>query len=503
MQRILSIKDAEAHPDFADFDTKLKEVPLGDNVFYDRSCYLRHVAMAASGGGWMTDYDTSPLNIDPAVYGSSLPNDGQFTTYETHVPSLIVGNSAEWERVATSLVREGMAAKGRGESLFSDMHALLALTEKKEVIVHYPLAVRQATEFMEVMSHDLDANWIRDMMRRHGLSHNSCEETKDILALHFSHASTDRFDFLEARPLLIAEFLTRWSKLCEGPDFNFDSSASTASSGGAMHANADETDVSLYDTDGTMAISRENSFLYVHVPQTGGLIVENSPLFNDVWLHHEVGSHHDIESMTKDSEKRGISDFTKAAHIRHPCDRFIDAYEFMTSDQANHGDKIWTGEHIGDKSIDKFVAEIEKNPEELLREAHFSPMWHYLFHSDGTYGLDITMCQETWTESLDKLSSDFQVPVPDELKINEAMTHQQSKCQDLRPETVAAIERIYHMDYCVFGYDALPQTSCPLHDLSKDDLTQRYKTCSAQKEVPVSKLPPAKSPIVDEASLWK
>ena len=438
----------------------------------------------------MTDYDTSPLHLDPAVYGMNLPNDGQFTTYERHVPSLIVGNSGEWERVANALIREGMAAKERGEDLFSDMHALLALTEKEEAIVHDPLVVRQPVDFMEVMSHDPNV-----------LSHSVCEETKDILALHFSHASTDRFDFLEARPLLIAEFLTRWSKLCRGPEFNFDPSAPTTSIDDPK-PEGDATGTSKYETDGTMAISRENSFLYVHVPQTGGPIVEHSSLFNDAWPHHQVGSHHDIESMMKDADERGISDFTKAAHIRHPCDRFVDAFEFMTSDQANDGDRAWANEHIGDKSIDEFVLEIEKNPEDFIHEAHFSPMWKYLFHSDGTYGLDITMCQETWAESLDKLSSGFNVPVQDELKTNEAMTNQQSKCQDLRPDTVAAIERIYRMDYCIFGYDALPQGSCPQHDLSKDDLTQRYKTCTAQENVPASKLLPAKSPIVD-ASLAK
>ena len=48
LQRILSIKDAEAHPEYADVVAKLdNDVPLGDFVFYNKSCFLRHFAMAA------------------------------------------------------------------------------------------------------------------------------------------------------------------------------------------------------------------------------------------------------------------------------------------------------------------------------------------------------------------------------------------------------------------------------------------------------------------------
>ena len=111
MQRVLSIKDAEAHPEYTDIDAKLKDVPLDLASEYNRACYLRHFAMAALGGGWMSDYDTIPVNMNAKVFKKDLPNDGRFTTYEGHVPSLIVGSASEWDRVSKALLREGIASK--------------------------------------------------------------------------------------------------------------------------------------------------------------------------------------------------------------------------------------------------------------------------------------------------------------------------------------------------------------------------------------------------------
>ena len=114
-------------------------------------------------------------------------------------------------------------------------------------------------------------------------------------------------------------------------------------------------------------------------------------------------------------------------------------------------------------------------------------MWQWLFQPDGTYGLDITMCHETWSDSVDKLSKDYSLTVPVSLKTTDALVKHQSKCQDLRPDTRAAIEQIYQMDYCIFEYEALPQQHCPQHDLSSVQMTQKHNACcstaaASQKE---------------------
>ena len=455
---------------------------MGPDPVYDRSCYLRHFAMAVSGGGWMTDYDAVPYHMNAAIFGKNLPNDGQFTTYETIVPSLIVGNSAEWERVANALLAEGVNAGSNEElgfkvngrlRLFSDMLALKALIERNEVIVTKPQSVFEAHNWLEIMDWDLDI--MAEYLDRGTLLQQSCERSKHIMALHFSHSAVAKSGYLpEDRPGLIAAFLDRWSKLCGGPNFHFSDSKSSGEG-----EQSSEDGAHLYDTDGTMAISRENSFLYVQVPRTGGSALEQSSLFKDALSRHPIGGLRPIDIIMKDAEEREITNFVKAAHIRHPCDRFVDAFDYLSSSSSNPGDKELKNTFIGNKSIDEFVMELEQNPELFNRVAQFTPMSSFLFHPDGTFGIDVALCHETWDEGLNRLSNDFNLPVPRELYSNESTPSPHRTCADLQPETRAAIERIYQLDYCVFGYDSLPQSSCPQHDLPQEHFTERYSACSA------------------------
>ena len=243
LQRILSIKDAEAHPEYADIVAKLdNDVPLGDFVFYNKSCFLRHFAMAALGGGWMSDYDTIPLNIDGEIDGRNFPNDGKFTTFEGHVPSLIVGSGEEWDRVSRALLQEGVNAGANEElgliregkrRLFSDMFALAELVQKGEVIVNVPHFVFQAHDAGDAMASKI-MSWDDETFASNLHNKPHCENTKHIKALHFSHFATESIGYPgDDRPILIAAFLDRWSKLCNGPSFHFDDGAGTDTNAGA------------------------------------------------------------------------------------------------------------------------------------------------------------------------------------------------------------------------------------------------------------------------------
>ena len=110
-------------------------------------------------------------------------------------------------------------------------------------------------------------------------------------------------------------------------------------------------------------------------------------------------------------------------------------------------------------------------------------MWRYIFQSDGTYGIDATLCQESWDESLNKLK-DFNLRIPDALYTKHALENSYSKREGLIPETRAAIKRIYQLDYCVFQYDDLPQQSFPQLNISPKEFTKRYQACTA----PMSRL---------------
>lgn len=357
---------------------------------------------------------------------------------------------------------------------------------------------------IEIMAWDL--NVMSEYLGRGTSLQQHCEETKYIMALHFSHAATNKFGYLpDERPILIAAFLDRWSKLCGGPAFHFGDDAGIEDSpSNTDDASSNAISDALYDTDGTMAISRENSFLYVHIPKTGGSTFDQSSLFSDALSHHQIGGHHPIDAITKNAEEREMSDFVKAAHIRHPCDRFVSAFAYLTSDICNSGDKEWRNTYIGDKSIDEFVLELEQKPK-LLQWAHFTPMWRYVFNPDGIYGIDATLCQETWDESLDKLSNDFNLPVPDGLHTSHTLKNKHSKCEDLSPETKAAIKRIYQMDYCIFQYDDLPQQSCPQLNVPPEEFTKRYQTCAAPKLGPGPQSPQSRRRLGDAAEaqrLW-
>merc|ERR1712157_106848 len=59
---VLTLEAAQAHPIYKEFEHLFM---FAENKLhtYDRMCFYRWLAMAMSGGGWMSDMDTLPLNI--------------------------------------------------------------------------------------------------------------------------------------------------------------------------------------------------------------------------------------------------------------------------------------------------------------------------------------------------------------------------------------------------------------------------------------------------------
>lgn len=98
--RVLTLEDAKRHPYFEEMEAMMTPLFGGG---YDAMCFYRWLAMAASGGGWMSDYDTFPTNF-PTYEGLNLPNGGQFTSFEDHIPCLLSGSASEWTRVSRLLM---------------------------------------------------------------------------------------------------------------------------------------------------------------------------------------------------------------------------------------------------------------------------------------------------------------------------------------------------------------------------------------------------------------
>eukprot|EP00563_Minutocellus_polymorphus_P009690 CAMPEP_0181024072 /NCGR_PEP_ID=MMETSP1070-20121207/2378_1 /TAXON_ID=265543 /ORGANISM="Minutocellus polymorphus, Strain NH13" /LENGTH=342 /DNA_ID=CAMNT_0023101107 /DNA_START=30 /DNA_END=1055 /DNA_ORIENTATION=- len=209
--RVLNIDHAQQYPRYDETIVRLKDVPMPENDDYNRFCYLRHFAMAAVGGGWMSDYDTVPINMTAnAVDFAELPNEAKFTTYQNYIPALLVGSAEEWERIAESLVQEGIDSKenGRlrianGNNLFSDMFAMEALVGKRQLITSEH-KVGEATQLP--------------------ISEKGCRYiNKRQKAIHFSHHSVSRIGFhlgkCRCRAYVMAETLRELSTSCDYPDY--------------------------------------------------------------------------------------------------------------------------------------------------------------------------------------------------------------------------------------------------------------------------------------------
>ena len=124
-------QDAKRHPDYAQYEHDLRNVPLGPKPEFDKMNFLRYLAMAAVGGGLMADVDVFPLwpldderdggrfqNAMSSVLDTSLddatadlPFNGKFSLLcggpGSEVPCLMSGTASQWSHVANVLLENG------------------------------------------------------------------------------------------------------------------------------------------------------------------------------------------------------------------------------------------------------------------------------------------------------------------------------------------------------------------------------------------------------------
>eukprot|EP00545_Synedropsis_sp_CCMP1620_P002524 CAMPEP_0119004314 /NCGR_PEP_ID=MMETSP1176-20130426/1074_1 /TAXON_ID=265551 /ORGANISM="Synedropsis recta cf, Strain CCMP1620" /LENGTH=428 /DNA_ID=CAMNT_0006956005 /DNA_START=9 /DNA_END=1295 /DNA_ORIENTATION=+ len=174
--RVLTLQDAQRHPRFDEFYEKLQTVPLwgnrrqGVNREYNQWCYIRWLAMAAVGGGWMSDYDVLPIRRIHHHLGA-------FTAHEARVPSLVSGSQEEWARMAWAVLENGVAHNQPEVNLWSDMDALANLQDQQSQPQYHYIVNQTVTEAGPLLT---GKPWTKnkecDMLKRHD-------------AIHFSHNS--------------------------------------------------------------------------------------------------------------------------------------------------------------------------------------------------------------------------------------------------------------------------------------------------------------------------
>lgn len=62
---VLDRSHAEQHPNYSEYIEKYKALPSINPPGYELACYLRWLAMAVVGGGWMSDSDVIPYGFKP------------------------------------------------------------------------------------------------------------------------------------------------------------------------------------------------------------------------------------------------------------------------------------------------------------------------------------------------------------------------------------------------------------------------------------------------------
>ena len=104
------------------------------------------------------------------------------------------------------------------------------------------------------------------------------------------------------------------------------------------------------------------------------------------------------------------------------------------------------------------------------------PQHKFVFFHNKTFGVDLLLCQDNWTRSIERLREYLKpVVVPAEIDGRHTLKTTHSKCSDLPNETRQRIEKAFSLDMCVF-YPADAPTACS--GLSPQELTERYRNCT-------------------------
>eukprot|EP00634_Sargassococcus_sp_CCMP2135_P004738 CAMPEP_0198665950 /NCGR_PEP_ID=MMETSP1467-20131203/62743_1 /TAXON_ID=1462469 /ORGANISM="unid. sp., Strain CCMP2135" /LENGTH=298 /DNA_ID=CAMNT_0044402571 /DNA_START=32 /DNA_END=928 /DNA_ORIENTATION=- len=211
--RILTLSDAQSHPQYYWYLERFMELPTVNPKEYELACFLRHVAMAALGGGWMSDYDVLPHSLSADSSLARMPP-GNFTTYELFVPSLVSGSGPEFERIARNMALVPWADRPdifsvHSKPHVSDMHVFKYGYEiqQKDATTEFHFTARGNKDVCKVLPVTKFVHYLHDknignpfdgaLLR----TDNTCipcvprgdfDECCGPLAVHFSHGDIGR-----------------------------------------------------------------------------------------------------------------------------------------------------------------------------------------------------------------------------------------------------------------------------------------------------------------------
>jgi hypothetical protein len=136
--RVLTREDTKRHPDYDAFVQELINLKLDP---FNELQFLKPLVIAASGGGWISDYDVFPVR-DFREEGFQLPNKGQITFHDILSPSLASGTAEEWLKTAKAMLADAQQNVGTTTTssttlnYWTDTLSILNLQRKANFTLH-------------------------------------------------------------------------------------------------------------------------------------------------------------------------------------------------------------------------------------------------------------------------------------------------------------------------------------------------------------------------------
>jgi len=201
---VLTLNDAKRHHLYEKFYSAFEqaEFALGQ---YDRMCFYRWLAMAVSGGGWMSDYDTLPLEPQPFVDAFTLPNNGNFTGFSNHVPCLLSGSEQEWNRMSMHMFNSYIHHTA---DFWSDMCALLEISQKP----HGFIGANEVVDGDSIYEDEIkEAGKVLNPFS----IKNKCQLILGKRAVHFSHKACAQAGYCHKnRAASASKWIVEWKNQC-------------------------------------------------------------------------------------------------------------------------------------------------------------------------------------------------------------------------------------------------------------------------------------------------
>ena len=180
---------------------------------------------APGGGGWYSDYDVFPLNLDAEV-GMEIAQLPGFKSYNGHVPSIIHAPGEAWDKVLTLMldvlpVSEGGGRPARTDTMI-DMNLLLGVYwnsgEKKMGVTEWKL---ESVAFPYELSASGDLAINCDIAREAKVAHLS---PRDSIRAYYNEKIYPKLDGLEKNNVLerrgeaAATIMRNYGEQCLLPD---------------------------------------------------------------------------------------------------------------------------------------------------------------------------------------------------------------------------------------------------------------------------------------------